>query len=182
MKYVNQAVPKVDSKALVTGKAVYTNDLAPADALIVKVLRSPHAHALIQEISTARAEAVPGIECVLTWKDCPNKRFTMAGQTYPEPSPYDRLILDQRVRFVGDAVAIVAGKTKEAVHKAMKLIKVKYEVLEPVLDFRSAKDNPILVHPEENWESLCPVGADNKRNLCAHEEDKAGDIDAVLAS
>lgn len=182
MKYVNQAVPKVDSKALVTGKAVYTNDLAPADALIVKVLRSPHAHALIQEISTARAEAVPGIECVLTWKDCPNKRFTMAGQTYPEPSPYDRLILDQRVRFVGDAVAIVAGKTKEAVHKAMKLIKVKYEVLEPVLDFRSAKDNPILVHPEENWESLCPVGADNKRNLCAHEEDKEGDIDAVLAS
>ena len=67
MKYVNQAVPKVDSKALVTGKAVYTNDLAPADALIVNVLSSPHAHALIQEISTARAEAVTGIECVLTW-------------------------------------------------------------------------------------------------------------------
>lgn len=182
MSYVNKAVPKVDSRALVTGKPVYTNDLAPADALIVKVLRSPHAHAVIQEINTVRAEAVPGIECILTWKDCPNKRFTMAGQTYPEPSPYDRLILDQRVRFVGDAVAIVAGKTKEAVHKAMKLIKVKYEVLEPVLDFRSAKDNPVLVHPEENWESHCPVGADNKRNLCAHAEDKAGDIDAVLAS
>ena len=78
----------------------------------------------------------------------------MAGQTYPEPSPYDRLILDQRVRFVGDAVAIVAGRTKEAVNKALKLIKVKYEVLEPVLDFHKAKDNPILVHPEENWKSL----------------------------
>ena len=182
MKYVNKAVPKVDYKALVTGKAVYTDDLAPADALIVKLLRSPYAHALIQDINTARAEAVPGIECVLTWKDCPNKRFTMAGQTYPEPSPYDRLILDQRVRFVGDAVAIVAGTTKDAVNKALRLIKVKYEVLEPVLDFHEAKDNAILVHPEENWESRCPVGADKKRNLCAHSEEKEGDVDAVLAS
>ena len=98
---------------LVTGKAVYTNDLAPSDCLIVKVVRSPYAHALIKDINTARAEAVPGIECVLTYKDCPNKRFTMAGQTYPEPSPYDRLILDQRMRFVGDAAAIVAGTSEE---------------------------------------------------------------------
>ena len=91
---------------------------------------------------------------MLTYKDCPNKRFTLAGQTYPEPSPYDRLILDQRVRFVGDAVAIVAGTSEAVVKQAMRLIKVKYEVLEPVLDFRTAKDHPILVHPEENWRSL----------------------------
>ena len=109
LRVVNRPVSKVDAHALVTGKAVYTNDLAPSDCLIVKVLRSPHAHALIKEINTARAEAVPGIECILTYKDCPDKRFTMAGQTYPEPSPYDRLILDQRVRFVGDAAAIIAG-------------------------------------------------------------------------
>lgn len=182
LRFVNHAVPKVDASALVTGKAVYTNDLAPEDCLIVKVLRSPYAHALIQEIDVSRAEAVPGIECVLTYKDCPDKRFTMAGQTYPEPSPYDRLILDRRVRFVGDAAAIVAGKTEEAVKKAMKLIKIKYEELEPVLDFRKAKDNPVLVHPEDNWRSLCPVGADNKRNLCAHESSQSGDIEAVLAS
>ena len=181
MRVVNQAVPKVDSEALVTGKAVYTNDLAPSDCLIVKIIRSPHAHALIKDINTTRAEAVPGIECILTYKDCPDKRFTMAGQTYPEPSPYDRLILDQRMRFVGDAAAIVAGTSEEAVKKAMKLVKIKYEVLEPVLDFRKAKDNPILVHPEDNWKSLCPVGADNKRNLCAHEESGSGDIEAVLA-
>lgn len=182
LRVVNQSVPKVDSQALVTGKAVYTNDLAPSDCLIVKVVRSPYAHALIKEINTARAEAVPGIECILTYKDCPDKRFTMAGQTYPEPSPYDRLILDQRMRFVGDAAAIVAGTSEEAVKKAMKLIKINYEVLEPVLDFRTAKDNPILVHPEENWKSLCPVGADNRRNLCAHEVSEDGDIEAVLAS
>ena len=105
----------------------------------------------------------------------------MAGQTYPEPSPYDRLLLDQRVRFVGDAVAIVAGETEKAVDKALKLIKVSYEVLEPVLDFHQAKDNHILVHPEENWRSLCPVGADNKRNLCASEVDEYGDVETVLA-
>lgn len=182
LKYVNQPVPKVDAAALVTGKAVYTNDLAPAECLIVKVVRSPYAHALIKEINTTRAEAVPGIECILTYKDCPDKRFTLAGQTYPEPSPYDRLILDKRMRFVGDAAAVVAGTTEEAVKKAMKLIKIKYEVLEPVLDMRKAKDNPILVHPEDNWRSLCPVGADNKRNLCAQGECGDGDVDAVLAS
>ena len=182
LRVVNHPVAKVDSEALVTGKAVYTNDLAPADCLIVKIVRSPHAHALIKEIDTSRAEAVPGIECVLTYKDCPDKRFTLAGQTYPEPSPYDRLILDQRMRFVGDAAAIVAGTSEEAVKKAMKLVKIKYEVLEPVLDFRKAKDNPILVHPEENWRSLCNVGADNKRNLCAHDVCGEGDVDAVLDS
>lgn len=182
MRVVSQPIPKVDAKALVTGQGVYTDDLAPSDCLIVKVLRSPHAHALIRDINLTRAQAVPGIECILTYEDCPDKRFTMAGQSYPEPSPYDRLILDRRVRFVGDAVAVIAGNSREAVNKAMKLIKVKYEVLEPLLDFRTAKDNPILVHPEENWQSLCPVGADNKRNLCAHEEDSAGDIEAVLNS
>ena len=149
MRYVNQAVPKLDAQALVTGQAVYTDDIAPDDCLIVKVLRSPHAHALIRDVQLSRAKAVPGIEAVFTYKDCPDKRFTLAGQTYPEPSPYDRLILDQRVRFVGDPVAIVAGQTEEAVQKALKLIKVQYEVLEPVLDFHKAKDNPVLIHPED---------------------------------
>ena len=181
MSFVNTAVPKVDAPALVTGKPVYTDDIAPKDCLVVKILRSPHAHALIEEIQTENAKKVPGVECILTYKDVPDKRFTMAGQTYPEPSPYDRLILDQRVRFVGDAVAIVAAETKEAAERAMKLIKVKYEVLEPVLDFHQAKDNAVLIHPEENWKSLCPVGADNKRNLCASDSTEDGDVDAVLA-
>ena len=180
MQVVNQAIPKVDAKALVTGKPVYTDDLAPKDCLEVKILRSPHAHALIKSIDKTRALKVPGIECILIYEDCPDERFTMAGQTYPEPSPYDRLILDKRVRFVGDAVAIVAGKDKACVTQAMKMIKVEYEILEPVLDFRKAKDNDILVHPEENWKSLCPVGADNKRNLCACGKDEKGDIDEVL--
>ena len=181
MKTVNQPVRKKDAMALVTGKPVYTDDLAPKDCLVVKVLRSPYAHAKILEIDTSIAEKVPDIVCILTYKDVPQNRFTLAGQTYPEPSPYDRLILEDRVRFVGDAVAIVAGETEKAVEKALKAIRVKYEVLESVLDFRQAKDNPILIHPEESWESLCPVGADNKRNLCASGVEEHGDIDKVLA-
>ena len=181
MKYVNQPIRKKDAMALVTGKPVYTDDIAPKDCLVVKVLRSPHAHAEILEIKKDIAEKLPGIVCVLTYEDVPQKRFTRAGQTYPEPSPYDRLILDKRVRFVGDAVAIVAGETEKAVNQAMKVIKVKYDVLEPVLDFHEAKDNPILVHPEDNWQALCPVGADNKRNLCASGLEEHGDVDKVIA-
>lgn len=167
---------------LLLGKPVYTDDLTPKDCLVVKLLRSPYANAIIKDINTAIAMKVPGIEAIYTYKDIDQhqKRFTCAGQTYPEPSPYDRLILDQHVRFIGDPVAIVAGETENCVDKAIKLIKAEYEVLEPVLDFTTALDNPILVHPEDNWEALCPVGADNKRNLCAHDESSNGDVDKVL--
>ncbi|ETA78959.1 xanthine dehydrogenase family protein molybdopterin-binding subunit [Youngiibacter fragilis] len=181
MRHISKPIRKKDAMSLVTGKPVYTQDLAPRDALVVKLLRSPHAHALITEIDTEKASAVNGIECVLTYRDVAGERFTLAGQTYPEPSPYDRLILDQRLRFVGDPVAIVAGATAAAVDEALKLISVKYEVLEHILDLRKAKDNPILIHPEEDWRSLRPVGADNRRNLCASASDQHGDIDAVLA-
>lgn len=180
MRTVNTSVIKKDAKALITGKPVYTDDLAPKDCLIVKVLRSPHAHALIRTIDTKKASSVAGIVCILTYQDVPDKRFTMAGQTYPEPSPYDRLILEDRMRFVGDAAAIVAGETEEAVDHALRLIKVDYEVLEPVLDFKQAKDHKVLVHPEESWKSLCPVGADNKRNLCASGKEAHGDVDEIL--
>ena len=181
MRVVGKPVRKKDAMALVTGKPVFTNDMAPKDCLIVKLLRSPYANAIVEEIKTDIAQKVPGIEAIYTWKDVPQERFTNAGQTYPEPSPYDRLLLDSQVRFVGDPVAIVAGENEACVDKALKLIKVKYQVLPAVLDFHTAKDNEILVHPEDNWKSLCPVGADNKRNLCAHDETEYGDVDKVLA-
>ena len=183
MKTVNQSMRKKDAMQLVTGQPVYMDDVIPQDCLIVKLLRSPHANAIVQEIDTSRALLVPGIEVIYTWKDVDQqgRRYTQAGQTYPEPSPYDRLVIDRHVRFAGDVVAILAGKDEKCVDKAMKLIKVRYEVLPAVLDYHTALDNPVLVHPEENWESLAPVGADNKRNLCAHDETGAGDIEAVLA-
>ena len=180
--YVNQGVRKKDSMALVTGKPVYTGDLAPKDCLTVRILRSPHAHAWIDQIDTSLAGKVPGVACILTYEDVPEERFTMAGQTYPEPSPYDRLILDRRVRYVGDAVAVVAAETPEAAEKALKLIRVQYQVLPAVLDFHTAKDHPVRVHPEENWKSLVPVGADPTRNLCASGCQEQGDVEAVFAS
>ena len=125
---------------------------------------------IIEEIKTDTAKKVPGIACILTYEDVPQERFTMAGQTYPELSPYDRLILDKHLRFVGDAVAIVAGENEKAVDKALKLIKVKYEILEPVLDFHKAKDCEILIHPEENWEAKVPVDRKSTRLNSSHTD------------
>ena len=180
MKYVNKPVPKTDAMSLVTGKPVYTDDLAPSDCLIVKILRSPHANAWVEEIKTDAAKKIEGIACVLTYEDVSHKRFTLAGQTAPEISPWDRYIIDKHVRFVGDPVAIVAGETEEAVDKALKRIKVKYRVEEAVLDIHTAKDNPILVHPEDDWYMPIPAGGDNKRNLCSSNVEEVGDVDAML--
>ena len=183
MKVVNQPLRKKDAMQLVTGQPVYVDDVTPRDCLCVKLLRSPHANAIVKSINKTAAMKVPGMEAIFTWEDVDQdgRRYTQAGQTYPEASPYDRLVIDRHVRFVGDVVAILAGADEKCVDRAMKLVKVEYEVLEPVLDFHTAKDNPVLVHPEDNWESLAPVGADNRRNLCAHDECGNGDIDAVLA-
>lgn len=181
MKFVNNRVMKKDAMSLVTGQAVYTDDIAPKDALIVKVLRSPHAHAIVKNVKKDIALKVPGIECILTWEDAPKTRFTTAGQTYPELSPYDRKILDERVRYVGDAVAIVAGENEKCVDRALKMIKVKYEVLKPVLDFREALDNEVVVHPEEDWEVKVPISPDVKRNLICHDVLEEGDVEAEFA-
>ena len=178
---INQPVRKKDSMQLLLGKPVYVEDIVPKDALAVKLLRSPHANAIVEEINVSVAKKVPGVVDIYTWEDVPKQRFAIAGQTYPEPSPYDRLILDRHVRFVGDVVAIIAAENEKAALKAMKLIKVKYKILEPVLDFHQAKDNEILVHPEEDWLAQVPVGGDARRNLVASEISGDGDVDAVLA-
>ena len=180
-KAIHQSVRKKDAMQLLLGKPVYTEDITPRDALVVKILRSPHANAIVSEIDTKVAKKVPGVVDIYTWEDVPKNRFAIAGQTYPEPSPYDRLIIDRHVRFVGDPVAIIAAEDEKAALKAMKLIKVKYEVLDAVLDFRRALDNPVLVHPEEDWATLCQVGGDPKRNLVACGSDEHGDVDGILA-
>lgn len=180
-RVVTKRVRKLDAMQLVTGQPVYVDDVTPQDCLVVKLLRSPHAHALITAIDTKKAMEVKGAVAVYTYQDVPQERFTTAGQTYPEPSAYDRLILDKRVRFVGDAVAIIVAETKEAAEQMLACVKVSYEVLPALLDFHEAKDSELLVHPEDNWRVLCPVGADNRRNLVAHEEDSWGDVDAAFA-
>ena len=181
MKLVNQAIPKVDGAALTAGKGVYTDDIAPKGSLVVKVLRSPHAFARIKSIRKETASRVTGIECILTWEDVPQIRYTLAGQSYPEPSPYDRYILERVVRYVGDPVAIVAGRDEACVDKAMRMIQVKYEVLDPVLDFEQALDNHSVIHPEEDYFHHYDIGGDPKRNLVASGSDSAGDVEEELA-
>ena len=181
-KTVGKSIRKKDSMQLLLGKPVYTQDVVPGNALVVKLLRSPHPNAIVREINTVAAKKVPNVVDIYTWEDVPQTRFAIAGQTYPEPSPYDRLIIDRHVRFVGDVVAIIAAETEQAAEKAKKLIKVKYDLLEPVLDFRKAKDNATLVHPEEDWFPPCEVGGDNQRNLVASGQEEHGDVDGVLAS
>ena len=181
-KVINHAVMKKDAMALLTGKPVYTQDLAPQDCLIVKALRSPHANALIKNIDVEKAKQLAGIECILTYHDVPQTRFTTAGQTYPELSPYDKLILDKHLRYVGDPVALVAGIDEKTVNKALKLIKVEYEVLDAILDFRQAKDNSIIVHPESDWNPRIDVGGDNKRNIVAKAEENWGDVNTALVT
>ena len=180
-KSVNKSVRKKDAMQLLLGKPVYTDDVTPDDALVVKILRSPHANAWVEEINTTIAKKVPGVVDIYTWEDVPKTRFAIAGQTFPEPSPYDRLILDRHVRFSGDAVAIIAAETEKAALKALKLIKVKYQVLDAVLDFRTAKDNPVLVHPEEDWFPPCEVGGDPKRNMVACGDESHGDVEGIMA-
>ena len=180
MNSVGKGVIKKDAMALVTGQPVYCDDLAPKDCLIVKLLRSPHAYAKIKSVDTSIAKRIPGIEAVYTYEDVPTSRFTLAGQSYPEPSPYDRRILENVVRYVGDEVAIVAGANEDCVDRALKAIKVDYEVLEPLLDFEKSIDNTIVIHEEEDYKCLCEIGNDVKRNIVSSGESVVGDVDAVL--
>ena len=180
MSLVGRSIPKTDGMAIATGKPVYTDDLSSKDLLIVKILRSPHANAIIKNIDTSKAMLVPGVECVLTYKDVTNKRFTLAGQSYPEPSPYDRLILEDRVRYVGDEVAIVAAVDEKTAIKAMKMIKVEYEVLDAVIDFESAIDNKVIVH-EEDVHTNFDIGMQRERNIVSTHNYTKGDIEKTLS-
>ena len=181
MKHVGKSYDKVDAKGILSGKPSYTGDFVPKDALIIKVLRSPHAQARIKSIDTSKAKLIPGVEAIFTYEDVPNTRFTLAGQTYPEPSAYDALILDSVVRYVGDEVALVVAKDEATALKAMPLIKVEYEVQKPVLDLHTAMDHETVVHPEDDILNHIPVGQDYKRNICVSYHKRVGDIEAELA-
>lgn len=178
---INKSIPKVDGMGLVLGRPAFTDDLAPVDALIVKVLRSPHAYAEILDIDSHSAEALPEIKCILTYENVMDTLFSRAGQGFPEPSPYDHRILDRYVRYVGDAVAVVAGTTERAVDLALKKIKVNYRVIEPVLDFEKAMEAEVKVHDGDGTSSMFPIGHDPASNLSASYEMEIGDVKATLS-
>ncbi len=179
---VKKSIPKVDGMGLMLGKPAFTDDLAPADALVVKVIRSPHAHAEILSIDASRALEIPEIKCVLTYENVPDRIFSRAGQGYPEPSPYDARILEKTLRYMGDAVAIVAGTTENMVDVAISKIKVAYKILPAIIDFETALDSEVLVHAQGDSSSMFPIGHDPSRNLAAQYSMKIGDLEETLKS
>jgi len=181
MKYVNDSIKKIDSDALLKGKGVYTDDLAPKDALCIKVVRSPHAFAKITNIDDRLTRKVAGVEMVLTYKDIKRIPFTRAGQCYPELSPYDKFVLDEYVRHVGDDVAIIVAENQKSAEMGAKRLKVTYEVLDPLLDYRKAEGHKTLVHPEEdNFIPVDFVGYDREKNLATEMGFEVGEITQAL--
>ena len=180
MRVVNNKTHSVDGQAIMQGRSYYTDDLADQNSLVIKILRSPHAFAHIKNIDVSEAQKYNGVALVLTYKDVPHVSFSRAGQGYPEPSPHDKFILDEYVRYVGDEVAMVAAIDEEIAEDALKLIEVEYEVLEPVLDFETAKDNKSVIHPEDGIKEMFPIGFEPKRNIAAAYEMEVGNVEEEL--
>lgn len=177
-KVVHQNVEKVDGICLATGVAQYVDDMKFEGLLHIKFLFSPHAHARIVKIDTTRAEQLKGVKCVLHFGNVPRVLHTTAGQGYPEPSPYDAVMFDNKVRFVGDRVAAVAAESAEIAEEACRLISVQYEELPPVFDPEAAiKAGAPVIHDEPDIRGA----HDTKRNIAAHVEIEIGDVDKGLA-
>lgn len=179
---IARPVAKKDSGALLAGAPVYTADLAPEGALVVKLVRSRHANALVTNVDKSRALEVPGVVAVFGPDDVPHHRFTLAGQSFPEPSPYDTVLLDRHVRYVGDEVAMVVAETEAAAAAGVKAVKVAYEQLPAVLDVEEALDNATVIHDEDDWTPGGDKSGDPTRNLVAHGCRVHGDLDAAFAA
>ena len=179
VKVVAHSELKVDALALACGRPLFVDDVRFEGTLMAKILASPHAHARIKSIDASKARALPGVVCVLTHEDVPRVMKTTAGQGYPEPSPYDTPMLDNKVRFVGDRVAAVAAETREIAEEAVKLIEVDYEVLDAVLDIRQADAfGAPVIHDEPDAEVIIPVPYFPQKNIAAQVDMRIGDLDA----
>ncbi|OUP06263.1 molybdopterin cofactor-binding domain-containing protein [Collinsella sp. An2] len=182
LKYLSKPVVKKDAYALLAGKPLYTDDIAPTDALVMEIIHSPHAHARIRSIDASRALKVPGVVAVFTYHDVPQTRFSLAGQSNPVASPYDRLILDPVLRYLGDEVALVVALDERTAERACRLVKVDYEVLPALLDFTQAVDNPVVVHDEDGYTvNAAWINNERERNICAQGGSAFGDLDAEFA-
>ncbi len=181
-KVVNQPLRKIDAMTLALGKPSYVGDLKPADALVLKMLWSPHAHARIKSIDISEAEKMPGVHAVLYYGNVPRIVHTTAGQGYPEPSPYDTFMFDSKMRFVGDRVAAVAAETTKIAEAALKAIKVEYEVLPAVLHPEDAmKDGAPVIHDEPEARAVIPVPYDKDRNMAGKVDMEIGEFEKGMA-
>ena len=176
---VGKAARKVDALRLAKGYAAFTGDVEARGLLHAKVLRSPHPHARIVAIDDAEARAMPGVRAVIHYGNTPRVKYSSAGQSWPNPYPWDQVSFDDKVRHVGDRVAAVAADTVEIAEEACRRIRVTYEVLPALLDPCAAMaDGAPLIHDEAD-----SVGVyDASRNICAHVEGATvPDMEAAFA-
>lgn len=167
---------KVDAVKLVQGKPAFAADMEQRGLLVAKVLHSPVAHARIKHIDATQARALPGVAAVLTWEDIPRVVWSTAGQSDPIPGPLDTFSLDNKVRFVGDRVALVAAETAAIAEKALSLIKVEYEQLPAILDSAQAMDpQAVRIHDEPEYVNF--ADSDPTRNLAAKIRIDIGDVE-----
>ncbi len=177
---VGKPEKKVDAVKLVQGKPAFTADMDMRGMLYARVLRSPHAHARITKINASQARDLKGVAAVLTWEDIPRVVYSTAGQSDPIPGPLDAFSLDNKVRFVGDRVAMVAAETPEIAEKALTLIDVEYEVLDAIIDSRQAMDEKaVQIHDEAEYVNFADSNPD--RNLAAEIRIDIGDVEKGFA-
>ena len=173
---VGKPEPKVDAVKLVQGKPAFTADIEMRGILVAKILHSPVAHARIKKIDASKARALPGVAAVLTWEDIPRVVYSTAGQSDPIPGPLDSFSLDNKVRFVGDRVAMVAAETEEIAEQALSLIEVEYKELPAILDMGEAlSEDSVRIHDEEEYVPF--ADSDPTRNLAAQIHIDIGDVE-----
>jgi len=174
LKTVGRSERRVDSVKLATGRGTFVDDIDVPRMLHARILHSPHAHARITRIDASQARAMPGVVCVLTHEDVPRVPYTTAGQGWPEPSPYDAVMLDHKVRFVGDRVAVVAADDLELAQRACEAIKVEYEVLPAILDPEKAMaEGAPVIHDQADASGI----KDPARNLAAEIVAEVGSVE-----
>ncbi len=178
MKVVGKNVTKIDAFKLARGEPVFTDDFTRDGMLYAKVLRSPHPHARILNVDAGAALKLEGVVDVIWHRDVKPIPHTRAGQSYPEPSPYDTLILGPKARFIGDRVAVVVAESVALAEAALDKIVVEYEELPALTDMDEAFTNSeILIHEEPDPQGISEAG---KTNIAARIDKEVGDVDAAL--
>ena len=164
---VGRSIPRLDGPMKVTGKLQYTDDLTLPRMVYAKILRSPHAHAVIKNIDFSKALELEGVLDVLTGKDFPIDYGIVAH------SANEEVLAREKVRMWGEPVAAVCAMTEEIAEKALELIDVEYELLPVIVDARDsermANEEGVLIHE------------DKPGNIAHQGKQQYGDVDAILA-